>query len=368
MTVGEALARADAAIDRRFAAEPLLAATIHHRMGETYWNLQDKPKAERHLRAAAGLRAEHLGPDARETLLSRQRLFVVLRDMDGRQQEARAIGEDVLERQRRALGPEDPDTLVTMGEIGGFLIPWDDDRAPEYYRRLHEALARVKGPVHLDTVNALHWYAWAFLYSGDPARAAEILRQALELRIRGSGEVDMATLWTMGDLIDADYQARMYDVAWTDAERCWPALCRGVAPDHPEHLRLTGYVLDLAAATSDWARAESLFRREARVLAADLGAGHVRTLLARSLLARSLAEQGRAGEAVPMARELIEAAVGREADAAVDVVFEHALAALDRGAPAPPARCATTSPGGSEPARTDGSPPARPRRPSDCSS
>ena len=56
MTVGEALARADAAIDRRFAAEPLLAATIHHRMGETYWNLQDKPKAERHLRAAAGLR------------------------------------------------------------------------------------------------------------------------------------------------------------------------------------------------------------------------------------------------------------------------------------------------------------------------
>ena len=140
----------------------------------------------------------------------------------------------------------------------------------------------------------------------------------------------MATLWTMGDLIDADYQARMYDVAWTDAERCWPALCRGVAPDHPEHLRLTGYMLDLAAATSDWARAESLFRREARVLAADLGAGHVRTLLARSLLARSLSEQGRAGEAVPMARELIEAAVRREADAAVDVVFEHALAALDR--------------------------------------
>src|SRR5437763_17202102 len=133
--------------------------------------------------------------------------------MDGRQQEARAIGEDVLERQRRALGPEDPDTLVTMGEIGGFLIPWEDDRAQEYYRRLHEALARVKGPVHLDTVNALHWYAWAFLYSGDPAHAAENLRQALELRIRGRGEGDMATLWTMGDLIDADYQPRQYDVA-----------------------------------------------------------------------------------------------------------------------------------------------------------
>ena len=38
--------------------------------------------------------------------------------------------------------------------------------------------------MHLDTVNALHWYAWAFLYSGDPARAAEIRIIYVTVRFR----------------------------------------------------------------------------------------------------------------------------------------------------------------------------------------
>jgi serine/threonine protein kinase/tetratricopeptide (TPR) repeat protein len=328
MTIGEALARADATIDGRFAGQPLLAATIHYQMALTYFNLKELEKAERHARAAAELRARHLGPDARETLVAQQRLVVALRQLDT-WEEARRLGEDLLERQRRVLGPEDPDTLVTMGEIGSLLFPFSDERAPEFYRRLHEALARVKGPEEIGTVNALQWYALSLLARGDHDRAIELLRQALELRIRGSGEGATATFWTMTSLVSAlVFEARKYDIAWTDAERFWPLMARGLDPNHYELRATTDSILTLAAATSDWSRAGSLFRREEKALAADLGPGHIRTLHARALLARALVQGGRADEAVAIAGEVIEGAIGRDGEPAIEVVLDHATAAI----------------------------------------
>ncbi len=329
MTIGEALARADATIDTRFAGQPLLAATIHAQMGTTYWNLGDHAKAGSHRRAAAALRTQHLGPDARETLRSQQQLVAALREL-GNLAEARTIGEEVLKRQQRALGPEDPDTLLTMAEIGQLLFPFSDDRAPEYYRHLHEAQARVSGPESTDTVNALHFYALTFGARGNPDRAAEILRQALELRIHAHGEVSKETFWTMNDLVRTLYQGKKYDVAWTDADRFWGVMCRAVDPNHDELRSLTEVVLALAAVTSDWSRAESLFRRESLALAADLGPGHIRTLHARALLARVLAREGRAGEAAAIASEILEGALARKEEAGAEVVVEHAIAAISQ--------------------------------------
>ncbi len=329
MTIGEALARADATIDTRFAGQPLLAATIHAQMGTTYWNLGDLAKAERHRRAAAKLRTQHLGPDTRETLRVRQQLVACLREL-GNRQEARAIGEDVLKRQERALGPEDPDTLSTMLEIGPILFPFSDDRAPEYYRRLHEAMARVIGPEDSSTVNALNLYALTFLERGTPDRAAEILRQVLELRIRRGGEVSKETFWTMSGLVGALSRAKRYDVAWTDADRFWGVMCRAVDPNHDEIQMLTVMVLDLAAVTSDWARAELLFRRVSKELAADLGPAHIRTRHARALLARALAGNRSTGEAVAIASEILEGSLGRPVEAGDEVVVEHAIAAINQ--------------------------------------
>src|SRR5262249_15118378 len=147
-----------------------------------------------------------------------------------RKDEARAIGSDVLERQRRALGPEDPDTLVTRMELGQLLFPFGDPRAREYYRSLHEALARALGPERVETGHARHVYAMTFQDRGDSGRAAEILREALELRIRGAGEVADATFWTANDLAYFLTSARAYDRAWAVVERFWPIECRTLDP------------------------------------------------------------------------------------------------------------------------------------------
>src|SRR5262249_55407899 len=155
-----------------------------------------------------------------------------------------------------------------------------------------------------DTVNALHWYAQTFHDRGDTERGIEILRQVLELRIRGSGEVADATFWTMTDLLTAlVYRAKAYDAAWAEADRFWPLMARSLDPN-PADLRATpAAILDLAAATSGWPRAESLFSRGAKALAADLGPGHIRTLHARALLARALAQAGRSDQAAAIVGE-----------------------------------------------------------------
>ncbi len=329
MTVGEALARADAAIDTRFADQPVLAATIHLQMGHTYIALTDAAKSLVHFRAASELRARHLGPDARETLAARQMAALALRET-GNREEARTILEDVLERQRRALGPEDLDTLETMAQIGGYLFPNNNDRAPQYYRELHEILSRVVGPEDVHTINALHMYALTMMHQGNHAGAEATIRQALALRLRTRGEVDAATFWTMADLVTMLIKARRCDAAWLDVDRFWTVMARHVNPDHVKLKQTTESLLTIAAVTSNWARAEAFFDRQARALAADLGPGNIRTLHAQALLARTLAEQGHSDEARAMAGEVPDAALECEAEAGVEVVFERAIATINR--------------------------------------
>ena len=357
-TIGEALARADATIDARFADQPVLAAAIHVRLGHTYWALTDAAKSLVHYRAAAELRARHLGPNARETLAARELVAVAVRDM-GNREEARTIGEDVLERQRRALGPEDPDTLDTMLQIGGLFYPSSDDRASKFYRELHETLSRVVGPEDVRTINALHWYALTMLHHGDYAGAEATLRQVLELRLRDRGEIDATTFWTMRDLVSVLVDSRQYDAAWLEADRFWAVMARNVNPDDVHLKETTELVLAIAAATSDWARAETLFRRESKALAADLGPGNVRTLHARALLARALAEQGRSDGARAMAGEVLDAALEREAEAGAVVSSVPSRPSTGLVAPVP---VALKSRGGSGPAPNSASSPETPRR------
>ena len=122
--------------------------------------------------------------------------------------------------------------------------------AGEFYRRLHEALARVKGREHLDTVNALQWYAATFELRKEYGRAEELLRQALDARIRTEGEVSQATFWTANDLIGVLIEAGKYESAWSEVERFWPLMARNVNPDGMQWID-TEYG-SLLRATSAW--------------------------------------------------------------------------------------------------------------------
>jgi serine/threonine protein kinase len=301
--VGEVLARADAAIASRFAGRPVVEAAIRHRLGETYWALGILPKSEEHFRAAADLRRKNLGPDDPDTLLSEQQHMITLRQ-SGRRDEALKLGQAVVERQRRVLGPEAAETLVTMGEIGRLLYAGRPLEARPFYQKLHEGLARALGPEHFRTVNALHWYANTFHATREYDRAEALYRQVLDLRIRAGGEVDKATWWMMADLIQLLVAAGKPEEAWPVAARFWRAAFHNADPEG-HHLTSANYHLYLTAeAAHDWGRVEALARSEAEALGREFGPDHPRALYARATLAYALvrAGAGRGGDAVLVAR------------------------------------------------------------------
>jgi serine/threonine protein kinase len=332
-TVGEALRRAEATVDKRFADQPLVAAAVHMRLGDTYWNLTKHDKAGPHYRKAARLREEHLGPMTRETLESQARVFKWMHNpaAGSSGQNRRDYGLALLERARRALGPEDPLTLGTMLSLGDDLVPYNDDRAPEHYRKLTESLERIYGPEAEETLYALLEYGGLFIVRGNHERASEIFRRVLEARIRLVGEVDAATFYATGLLSDALINARKYDEAWSVTARAWDVMVRAVDPDNHDLCWQTFNALAIATATSRWGRAEVLFRAAAEELRVKLGPEHARTRLARASTACALAEQGRADEALAVVVELLETVTpAHAADLRHSDVLGWACVALER--------------------------------------
>jgi tetratricopeptide (TPR) repeat protein len=305
-TVGEALARADAAIGGRFAGQPLVEAAIRQTLGETYWELAQIAKSEHHYGAAAALRRKHLGPDAPETLLSEDRHVVALRQI-GRRDEALKLGRDVIERERRIFGPEAPETLVTMSEIGELLYDGRPLEGRPYYRSLHEGLTRALGPEHIRTINALQWYARTFRDAGEYDRAEELYRQVLDLRLRTAGEVDKATFWTMDELLITLLLARKPEEAWPLAVRYWRAAIRGADLAGFDFLGSLQYLVRVTEATGDWGRVEALARAEVVALGREFGPDHIRAHYPRGLLVFSLAKTGRGGEAGALMADILRA-------------------------------------------------------------
>jgi len=100
------LDRAAGRIEGRFQDQPMVEAALRQTIGYTYMQLDEDRLAEPHLRRAADLRREHLGPEHRDTLDS----MFDLSEVRGDEGEMRRV----FETGRRVLGADDPHTLHNM--------------------------------------------------------------------------------------------------------------------------------------------------------------------------------------------------------------------------------------------------------------
>ena len=281
MTIGEALARADATIDARFADQPVLAAAIHYQMGLTYWTLTD---------------------------YARPRATGVPRPGSARSTSARTPAR----RSWPGNGWSSPSGM--MGKSGGGAkrsarTSWSGSGAPWARRtptrsppcrksasscsrsattgprsttvNLHEALSRVVRsgrPPHDQCIALVR--ADLSDHEGFRPRRSRPFGRRSSCGFAPWAKSTKTTFWTMSELVSVLVDAQQYDVAWLDAERFWTVMAgistRTIPSQVDDRLDPARF---LSAATSNWARAESLFRREAKALAADLGPGNIRTLL-----------------------------------------------------------------------------------------
>jgi len=138
------------------------------------------PEAEKLLRQVLEVQRRVVGPEHPDTLLFLNNLGVVLDD-SGRWADSEKIERELLDTERRILGPEHPDTLRTMDNLANSLSELGRYAEAEKLERETIVLrTRFSGPDHPLTTGAVYNLACILAREGRRDEAVSFLRQSLD--------------------------------------------------------------------------------------------------------------------------------------------------------------------------------------------
>jgi tetratricopeptide (TPR) repeat protein len=107
-----------------------------------------------------------------------------------------------MEKRRRVLGEEHPDTLLSINNMGGLF--WSQgrlDQAEPYWREALETRRRLLGEEHPDTLLSINNMGGLLWLQGKPDQAEPYLREAMEKSRRVLGEEHPDTLSSVSLLL-----------------------------------------------------------------------------------------------------------------------------------------------------------------------
>jgi tetratricopeptide (TPR) repeat protein len=259
-------------------------------------------EARPHCERALAIRERVLGPDHPDTAVSLSHLAVLLRtqgDLTG----ARPLNERALAIREKVLGPDHPDTAVSLNNLA-FLLEDQGDftGARPLYERALAISERVLGADHHDTAVSLNNLAFLLETQSDPTAARPLYERALAIRekVLGADHPDTAVslnnlaflLETQGDFTGA---RPLYERALAISERVLGA-------DHPRTAASLSNLARLLSRSGYTEDAEPLFKRAIAIGQKALGLGHPLTQRYCSHCARLFLDTGRAAEALSLAQ------------------------------------------------------------------
>jgi eukaryotic-like serine/threonine-protein kinase len=213
-----------------------------------------------------------------------------------------------LDVRRRVLGPQNPDTLASMNDLGEAI--WRQARYPEAEKLVHEALDgrhRTLGPNHPATLASMNNLGLLLTQENRYAEAEKLFRQLLDTQRRTVGPSDDATLnaeVALANVLANEGRGPEAEKLYQDAADGWRRLY-GV--EHPSTLRALADLAICLDVDGHYAEAEKLHREAIEIKNRVLGPEHPHTLLSRSSLGLTLFHEGRYAEAEKMDRETLEA-------------------------------------------------------------
>ena len=270
MKIRTALDNAAEKIGDRFARQPLTEASVRETLGDTYNALGDFAAALKHYERAWALRKEHLGPEARPTLIAQNLVLRGLRQL-ARFDEAERLAGDALAQQLHALGRRDVITLETMAGLGAMRL--EQGRHAEARGLLTEVLAlrrEVLGPEHLKTLQSMNNLAMCYSALGEEEAAIALSEESLAIRRRIYGPEHPFTLSLLNNLASSYSRSGAIEKASAVYREIYDIRKRVQGPDHPDTLNT------LQNLGSD--RVRQGLRDEAAELLLEAYAGLVRTL------------------------------------------------------------------------------------------
>ena len=200
LKVRTALDRAAARLEGKFAAQPLVEASIRQTLGDTYWDLGLYAESERESARALETRTRLLGAEHPDSLYSLNKLGDLHR-MRGNFAQAEPIMTRVLEVQRRVYGDQDNQTLGTMNNLALLYIDQGKfAQAEPLARTVLDTLIRQQGADTAQAALVMGNLGLVYWWQGKFGEAEALQTKALEIRRRTLGEEHPDTMINMNNL------------------------------------------------------------------------------------------------------------------------------------------------------------------------
>jgi tetratricopeptide (TPR) repeat protein len=293
------------AVREQFKDQPYVEAKVMNQIALVYDKLGRLTDAEPLYRDALERCRRVLGEDHPNTLSTANNYAGVLMQL-GRPTEAEPLCRDTMLRRRRVLGADDPATLLSTDNYARLLQSLK--RSGEAEPLVRDVLDRrrvVLGEDHPATVRSLSTYATVLRDLSRFREAEPLAREAFERFKRLLGEDHPDTLESLNDyagvlrLLNRPAEAEPLSREAMERSR------RVLGSDHPMAIRLTLDHARVLQALGRPAEAEPLFREVLEARRRLLGPDHPRTIMALHHVASILNVLGRASEAEPLEREAL---------------------------------------------------------------
>ena len=306
LKVRTALDRAAERIAGKFDSQPAVEASLRRTIGLAYFDLTLFPQAERQLERAVDLRKRVLGPEHPDTLTSMDELGV-LYNLEAKYAAAEALLTKVSRARERTLGKNHKDTLTALSDLAlAISYQGDDARAEPLFIRILEAERRVQGEEHPDTVSVMDSLASVYLRLGKFAQAEPLYERVVEINRRSLGPEHPDTSASMHGLANAYRLQGKYARAEPLFTAALSARLRALGEENwePQNNRL-----NLGAsyrAQGRFAEARPLITQATEALVRVLGAEHPLTLQAMYHLAELDRRERRLTEAEARFNNVLE--------------------------------------------------------------
>jgi TolB-like protein/class 3 adenylate cyclase/Tfp pilus assembly protein PilF len=215
--------------------------------------------------------------------------------------QAAELFRDALAIRERALGPEHPDTAMSLNDLADLLRDQGDFTGA---RPLHERALAIRekalGPDHPDTATSLNNLAILLKAQGDFAQARPLYERALAIREKALGPEHAATATSLNNLANLLRDQGDLAAARPLHERALAIREKALGPEHSDTATSLNNLAVVLKAQGDFAGARPLFERALRVYEKTLGPDHPAAALSLNQIALLLQTQGDFAAAWPL--------------------------------------------------------------------
>ncbi len=308
LKVRTALDRAAAQVAGKFDSQPVVEAYVRYTIGIAYCDLGLPAQCQPQLERAVQLRRRVLGDEHPDTLRSMNQLALLYAEQ-AKYAAAEALLTAALNAKRRAKTVADQDTLSIMNSLALLMTRGRGDhaRAARLFAEVLDGDRRVLGPEHFETLMALNNLAAQYVNLGKFSEAEALYRQAIAVKQKVLGGEHPSTLTSVNSLGVLYRDEGKFAQAEALLQSALNARRRVLGDEHPETLASLNSLGILYSAQRRFDLAEPLLKQTVDTRSRLNGAEHPDALRAMNNLADLYRREGKPAEAEAMFRTILDA-------------------------------------------------------------